>query len=157
MIQMGAKAWFFATIILIAGCDSDSEGLSSLESVELIDIARFIDGIDDAPRRVTVVRSNEQFQNEWNRISSEEIPVVEFSDSYVVIAEMGLQGSGRADIEISDVLSNEQYAEVQITITVAGNNCDVTAALNSPIHVVAFPRVARDVIISEVYDVGNEC
>ncbi len=136
---------------VVFGCDSDSER-EVYESVELTHVVRFGDSrITDSPKRITVVRNQEQFRNEWPRVSSDVTPEIDFSSLFVVIAEMGYQSSGRGNIEVTDVLFGEKHAQVHVTTSVVGTGCDVTTALNAPYHIVSFPGSAKDVIIKEKY------
>ena len=139
------------TVVLISiiwGCDSGGSApeLTSIPFTEVVISNENL--ITDSPKRLTVVRSLEQFQIEWSRISSAPLPANDFQEYYVVIAEKGYQSSGHGYIAVGEVLSGKEFTEVHVTTFVPGDSCDLIAALSSPYHVVAISN-RKPVIFKE--------
>ena len=92
----------------------------------------------ESPKRLTVVTSEESFQEEWFRLSTEQAPSIDFGSVSVVIAEMGTQTStGVAQITIQSAVTSTEFTEIVITSFVPGESCALDAALSTPFHIVA--------------------
>ena len=125
--------------ISLIGCSSDSEGESDLNSIPLIQIAQEFGSLEiESPKRLTVVTSEESFQEEWFRLSTEQAPSIDFGSVSVVIAEMGTQTStGVAQITIQSAVTSTEFTEIVITSFVPGESCALDEALSTPFHIVA--------------------
>ena len=90
--------FLFYTLIgvLVIGCSSSSDEETELISISFVGIAMDFNSLEiESSKRLTVVTNQEEFQQEWLRLSLEQAPLIDFESLNVVIAEMGTQsGTG---------------------------------------------------------------
>ena len=121
--------------LTLLGCSSDSEEGDEFSSVPLIQIFQAFNSLEiESTKRLTVVTNEEIFQKEWDRLSAEQAPSIDFSSVSVVIAEMGTQTStGVSQITVQSAVSNSEFTEIDITSFFPGESCTLDAALSTPV------------------------
>ena len=63
-------------------------------------------------------------------------PAVNFDEKMLIAVFQGQKPSGRYSIEINKIKEYADYIEVTVRETSPGENCIVTFALTSPLHIV---------------------
>lgn len=97
-----------------------------------------------------VINDSESFERLWkdihaNRTPLPELPEVDFAESTVIAAMMGVQSSGGYTIEILEIAEADNVVGVKIEENEPGSDCVTTAALTSPFHIVKIQkRVSSD-------------
>ena len=133
--------FLFYTLIgvLVIGCSSSSDEETELIPISFVGIAMDFNSLEiESSKRLTVVTNQEEFQQEWLRLSLEQAPFIDFESLNVVIAEMGTQsGTGVAQIIVESVAEGIDHTKVNVTTFLPGAGCTEDAALSTPFHVVS--------------------
>ncbi|MDX1591874.1 MAG: protease complex subunit PrcB family protein [Balneolaceae bacterium] len=115
----------------------------------LIDVEQLspseIGSYDYAERTLVLADDEASFTELWEKLHSSQIPVpdpptVNFEESLVVAAMMGVQNSGGYSIEIVEAAIDEERLWIRTEETEPGENCATTDVITSPYHIVKLDR-----------------
>ena len=99
-------------------------------------------GIDDSLR--VVVEDVARWEMYWRRVHARmtpapPVPAVDFAREMVILAALGLRGSGGYGILVDSAYDAGAYVEVVVRRTAPGSGCLVTAAFTQPVDLVRIP------------------
>lgn len=108
-----------------------------------------------------VLRSRTAWAALWDRIYATRspkpaLPFVDFDESVVVTASMGVHSSGGYSIDVEGVYRTSAGLHIVVREMSPGRSCFVTAALTQPVVIVRVPRVDGAVTFVE-RDSVHEC
>jgi hypothetical protein len=146
MSRLAAVSVTVATVVLASCSQSATEPRQAgalLEAQEVLSYRTSGSGYTH-PRRI-VVADPASWAAEWSQIHANTQPVpplpeIDFAASVVVIAAMGVRGSGGHEVIIEQVRARDGALFVEVRERSPGSSCLVTGALTSPVHVVQVLR-----------------
>jgi hypothetical protein len=159
-ICLSLASFLFASCTLLATEDA-SDSLASIpdetspvlyESV-LIDVEQLSPsetGSYDFTERSLVIATDEaSFSELWEKLHSSQIPTpdrphVNFEESIVAGAMMGVQPSGGYSIEVMEAAVDPDYLWIRTDEKEPGQDCAVTDVITSPYHLVKIPRAPAE-------------
>lgn len=151
---------FFASCSLL-GSDDSSDDLDSIpgettpvmyESI-LLDVEQLspseTGSYDFTERSLIIAQTESSFTELWEKLHSSMIPTpdrpnVNFEESIVVGAMMGVQQSGGFSIEVVEAAVDQDYLWIRTEEKEPGEDCAVTDVLTSPYHLVKIPRAPAE-------------
>ena len=143
----------FFTILSCSSQELNSEHVESGISVTVQRIfTEQYSGIEQ-PLRV-VIRTSDHWQSVWNEITRDRVtpaapPVMNFSQSMVILAAMGMRATGGHELSIKGVFRKEGCLSVVVQQIVLGDGCMTTQVLTSPVDAVQVPRSDEPVVFVE--------
>ena len=159
-IFLSLASIFFASCSVLGTGDS-SDDLDSIpdeaaavmyESI-LLDVEQLSPsetGSYDFTERTLVIASDEaSFTELWEKLHSSQTPTpgqpnVNFEESIVVGAMMGIQLSGGFSIEVVEAAVDPDHLWIRTEETEPGEDCAVTDVITSPYHLVKIPRAPAE-------------
>lgn len=135
-----------AALLLAGGCPSD--GVSPNVPLEVTRITPSgapvgYSGLA-SPTRLAIFDAA-TFAETWGRAFANHdpkpaLPQVDFAHEFVVVAAMGVQGTGGYAIEVSGAATDDVGVVVGVKLTVPGKGCVVTQASTQPTDIVKVKR-----------------
>jgi hypothetical protein len=160
---------FFAVffIVITAGCsnvgtnnqlDLDDSFFENATDIQFSTVSQNFVTIDQSStgnykfeeKESLVINDQESFEVFWKDLHSNqdplpEMPDVDFSESTVITAMMGVQSTGGFSIEITQISRAENVAGVKITEVEPGSNCGVIQVITAPYHIVKIPKIDANI------------
>jgi hypothetical protein len=131
--------------------------------VQLVRFTQYFPADNSGFERQTrvVVSSQAAWEAAWRQIWKNESPVppapaVNFDTHVVLLASMGVRGSGGHTVRLAAAANRGDHVGVRVIETSPGSSCVTTAAITEPVDVVLLPRTPLPVLW-ETDRVVHEC
>ena len=110
----------------------------------------------DQPRRL-IIRTSQEWQAIWSELRRDQYPItappaVDFRQSMVILAALGIRGTGGHAIQIEGVSRREGRLFVVVRQVSPAAGCVATQALTSPVDAVQVPQSDEPVTFVERQD-----
>ncbi len=150
-------------LCVLLGCSAQAQSSSELlESCVPVPMQRVLTeqytGLDQ-PLRL-VIRNPEQWQSIWSEVMRDRYPIttppaVDFGQSMVILAAMGIHNTGGHAISIEGVHRSGGRLFVTVRQVSPGPGCMTTQALTSPVDAVQVPKGDEAVTFIERQETQN--
>jgi len=123
------------------------------EKLKVVTLAKEWDGraLKRNQKHLKTITHELEFIEEWNKLSQDELPSVDFTIGQVLLVEFGTTSRGEtANIHISAASQGPDYALVEVTTYETDSTGDEDGAVSSPFHL-AFIESRKPILIREIY------
>lgn len=142
----------FSSVMSLSGCGSDANAESPIEEPDrgvVIHESQFIEYGSYSSKGSKVLLSQNDYEKELVKYSSESPVNLDFSISKVLLLDMGKRNTGGYTININEVARLNDHVIVYLNLIKPDSSCVTTSSLSNPYQFVKIDTTETNVLIKE--------